>query len=172
MGIQPDVALYPARIKEGNVRIGPRPKHRLEADLENAFGQKAEEGDQPIYEVRYLRPVEEEPEEGAPPPKSFAEMDKDQQLTELGKDFEITLARELLGAYRGAPKEAVRDGLLAALERVVGDVENKQHALVAEEIANIVKLGTQSGIDDVPDAQIEQVYRDHIEIARTRAVPE
>jgi proteasome beta subunit len=51
-------------------------------------------------------------------------------------------------------------------DRATGGVD------LARRIFPIVKLSTESGIEDVPEEQIERVYRDHIEIARTRAVPE
>ncbi len=51
-------------------------------------------------------------------------------------------------------------------DRATGGVD------LVRRIFPIVKLGTEAGIEDVPEGQIEQVYRDHIEIARARAVPE
>jgi proteasome beta subunit len=51
-------------------------------------------------------------------------------------------------------------------DRATGGVD------LARRIFPIIKLGTETGVEDIPEDQVEQVYRDRIEIARTRAVPE
>ena len=72
--------------------------------------------------------------------------------------------------------ELSRDDSVRIALQALTDAADEDRATGAVDLARgifpIIKLGTEGGVEDVEENEIERVYRDHIEIARTRAVPE
>ncbi len=121
IGIQPDVLLYPARIGPGRLRIGPPPSHVAEADLKNAFTGWGNASDKPWASLQYLEPAEEDDEDK----RSFAELGRDEKLARLDTDFQVSLARRVLGRARGADREALLSAARPVIEAVRGEEDAK-----------------------------------------------
>ncbi len=118
IGIQPDIAVYPVRIRKGRVRLGPPPSHVAEAELENAFRSWGNARDQkPRAEVQYLEPERDEDDD-----RSFAELSREEKLERIKGDFHVKLARRILGRTRGSSREA----LLGAADTVVPQVRAEE----------------------------------------------
>ena len=141
IGIQPDIAAYPARIREGRVRLGPPPSHVAEAELENAFRSWGNARDQkPGVELQYLEPERDENDD-----RSFAELSREEKLERIREDFHVKLARRILGRTRGSSRKA----LLEAADTVVAQVR-------AEEDEKIRRALEALGVDWSPGPSVAE----------------
>lgn len=134
IGIEPDVAVYPARVERGRMRLGPPPSHVEESTLKNAFNEWGNYREKPWAAVQYLEPTDEEEE----PRRSFAELDHAEKLARLAEDFEVRLARRVL-ARVDAPEGAIasRDALKAAASAVLPRVREEEDAKISRQLAGL-----------------------------------
>ncbi len=128
IGIQPDIAVYPARITEGRLRLGPPPSHVAEADLENAFKEWGNASEKPWVELQYLQPERGEDDE-----RTFAELSRDEKIRRLAEDFEIRLARRVLARAPGPSRADV----MKAAEQVVPEVQAEEDEKIREALKDL-----------------------------------
>ncbi|MHB8763815.1 MAG: MXAN_5808 family serine peptidase [Deferrisomatales bacterium] len=131
IGIQPDVAVHPARVGEGKVRLGPPPSHMEEADLKNAFNQWGTAAEKPSAEIQYLEPAKDDEE------KSFAELPREQKLERLRSDFEVRLARRVIGKVEKHDPARGRESLLKASGPVLAELRREEEAKVTQALGRL-----------------------------------
>ncbi len=124
IGIQPDIAVYPARISKGKLRLGPPPSHVAEADLENAFKEWGNASEKPWVELQYLEPERGEDDDE----RTFAELSREEKVRRLAEDFEIRLARRVLERAPGPSRADV----MKAAEQVVPEVQAEEDGKIQE----------------------------------------
>lgn len=120
IGIQPDVAVLAARVEEGKARVGPPPSHVEEADLKNAFKEWGNASEKAWAEVQFLEPPKEEDE------KSFAELGREEKLARLREDFELRLARRVLGRVERHDPAKARTSLMKAATPVLDELRREE----------------------------------------------
>ncbi len=131
IGIQPDVAVHPARVEAGKARVGPPPSHVEEADLKNAFKGWGNASEKALAEVPFLEPPKDEEE------KSFAELGREQKLQRLREDFEVRLARRVLARVGVLDPAKARSGLLTAATPVLEELRREEEEKVRRAFADL-----------------------------------
>jgi carboxyl-terminal processing protease len=128
IGIQPDIAVYPARVVEKQLRLGPPPDHMQEADLDNAFTEWGNSSGNPQAELQFFQPTPEDEEgEGE---RSFAELSGAEKRQRIAEDFEVRFARQVFAAL--PPGAASRNALVAAARSVIETVRGEETARIRE----------------------------------------
>lgn len=125
IGIQPDIAVYPARVAEGKVRLGPPPDHMKEADLDNAFTEWGNSSGNPQAELQFFQAEEEDEGEEQ---RSFAELSAEEKRQRIAEDFEVRFARQVFAVLE--PGVASRQALVNAARSVVETVRGEQTARI------------------------------------------
>lgn len=133
IGIQPDIALYPAVVDEGNIRLGPPPNHMQEADLENSFKKWGNSQGKAWAELQYYSPA---PKNAGEEDEDFDAFSKEEKLKNLEDDFQVKLARGILeNAKRGSFQGNAREKLLKSAEAVIEQARSEQTAAISEALA-------------------------------------
>ena len=124
IGIQPDIITVPVEVGPGKIRLTPPRNHPGEATLENAFNEWGNARREEIASLKYLKPP--------PPPlpeEGFLAPTAEEKLAGLNEDFEILLARRILGRAHSKKAGRDRDSLAAAaVEEIAatGEVEKSR----------------------------------------------
>lgn len=130
IGVEPDIAVYPVQIQPGRVRLGPPPSHVEEADLENAFKDWGNAQEKAWAEVPFFEPARDGEEEGGEDERSFAELSREEKLARLAEDFEVRLARRIVGRAKaaadiGSSRVVLLDAAREELPAVLREEEEK-----------------------------------------------
>jgi len=136
IGIQPDIAVYPALVKEGRVRLGAPPEHMKEADLEHAFTEWGNASGLPQAELQFFQPAAEEDEGEAQ--RSFAELSAEEKRQRIAEDFEVRFSRQVFAAL--PPGKATREDLVSAARGVLETVRGEETARIRQALG---RLGVQ-----------------------------
>jgi len=132
IGIQPDIVVTPVEIGENRLRIGKVQGHAREATLENAFSDWGNAHREAEAEIRYLRAAEEKErsEDFKPPPTS-------EKVNGLKEEFEVRLARKILGATEEQSAAAPRKTLLAATRSVLESLSGTEKELISRALSDV-----------------------------------
>ncbi|MFC1657105.1 S41 family peptidase [Candidatus Moduliflexota bacterium] len=132
IGIQPDIVVTPVEIGENRLRLGKVQGHAREATLENAFSDWGNAHRKAEAEIRYLRAVEEKDrsEDFKLPPTS-------EKVNDLKEEFEIRLARKILGATGEQSAASPRKTLLAATRNVLGSLSGTEKELISRALSDV-----------------------------------
>lgn len=133
IGVQPDIAAYPAQVSKGKVRLGPPPSHVEEADLENAFKDWGNASEKPWREIQYLGPEAEDDDNDK---KSFAELSKVEKVARVRAEFEVRLAQRILARSDPVEPARSRDRLFKVAEPVLEEMRKEEDAKIAKVLAD------------------------------------
>jgi len=146
IGIEPDLDLEAVLLTPERALLAPITSHRSERDLDNAFNEWGNARREAVASIRFLRTEdavhgmalrqakEKEEEE---PPRELTDAEKG---AKLAAEFEVRLARRILGAAKGRADAATRAGLIEASRAVVAKAQQ-------EEDGRIVAAFAERGVD-------------------------
>ena len=133
IGVEPDIALEPVLVGAERLRLAAVKDHRSEASLENAFSEWGNARREAVASVRFLRT--EEAGHDMQPREQRREPGEEEKAAKLAAEFEVRLARRILGAAKGVPAAATRAGLLALATEVVAKAAAEEEGKIAAAFA-------------------------------------
>jgi carboxyl-terminal processing protease len=133
IGVEPDIALEPVLVGAERLRLAAVKDHRSEASLENAFSEWGNARREAVASLRFLRTEETGHEAQEREPRR--EPGEDEKAAKLAAEFEVRLARRILGAAKGVPAAATRTGLLALASEVVAKAAAEEEGKIAAAFA-------------------------------------
>jgi len=138
IGITPDLDLNPVQVSSGNLRYTATAHHSGEADLKNAFTDWGNASRKEASQIRFL--LETRDDKGQ---DRFTSPSPEERQAALSKEFEIRLARTILGSVAAETKGTERERLLAAADRVVGEMATNEQQVIGRAFA-------EAGVDWTP----------------------
>ncbi len=119
IGVEPDIALEPVLVGQERLQLAAVKGHMGEADLENAFSTWGNSRREAVASLRFLRTEDREHDTLAKKREERREPSEQEKAAKLAAEFEVRLARRILGAARGREDAASRAGLLAVAKGVM-----------------------------------------------------
>jgi carboxyl-terminal processing protease len=138
IGIQPDLQVKPVEVAEGRLRFGSNRPHAREETLKNAFTEWGNATREAGSLIRYLNKPSDPAENSR-----FRSPTAEEKRSALAEEFEIRLARKILGAVPGDADGSRRDSLLAAAAAVVDGMATAEKKVIG-------KAFGEAGIDWTP----------------------
>ncbi|HEY5997924.1 MAG TPA: S41 family peptidase [bacterium] len=138
IGVEPDIELHPVLVGAERLQFSAVKDHRNEASLENAFSDWGNAQRQAVATVPFLRTEDASHEDQMREQKR--EPGEKEKAAKLAGEFEVRLARRILGAAKGVPAAATRTGLLAIATGIAATA-------TAEEDAKIGAAFTARSVD-------------------------
>ena len=119
IGVQPDIALDPVLVGQERLQLAAVKSHMGEADLENAFSSWGNSRREAIASQRFLRTEDREHDALMKKREERREPSEQEKAAKLSAEFEVRLARRILGAAKGRENTTTRAGLLAVARDVM-----------------------------------------------------
>jgi carboxyl-terminal processing protease len=119
IGVEPDIALEPVLVGQDRLQLATVKGHMAEADLENAFSTWGNARREAVASLRFLRTEPGRHDDLEKKREDRREPSEQEKAAKLAAEFEVRLARRILGAARGRADAASRSGLLAAAQGVI-----------------------------------------------------
>ena len=119
IGVEPDIALDPVLVSAERLQLAAVKSHLGEADLENAFSSWGNARREAVASQRFLRTEERERDLMGKKREERREPTEQEKAAKLSGEFEVRLARRILGAAVGRSDAATRAGLLAVAQGVM-----------------------------------------------------
>jgi carboxyl-terminal processing protease len=120
IGVMPDIALEPVLVTPERLQLAAVKSHMGEADLENAFSTWGNSHREAVASQRFLRTEDRDRDLLAKKREERREPTEQEKAAKLAAEFEVRLARRILGAAKGRKDAATRTGLLAVAREVIG----------------------------------------------------
>ncbi len=130
IGIQPDIVVDAVEVEKGRLRLGPIQFHGGEASLDNAFTEWGNAKRTSESRLEYLKTPEEKAE-------GFKAPTKEEKVADLAGQFEVRLARRILGAVDRSGATADRKAVLPAARKVVAELDLSEKHLIAEAFSGL-----------------------------------
>jgi carboxyl-terminal processing protease len=127
IGIQPDLQVKPVEVAEGRLRFGSNRPHAGEEALRNAFTEWGNATRKAGSLIRYLNEPSD-PEENS----RFKSPTPEEKKSALAGQFEVRLARRILGSVPSDANGSRRDTLLAAAAAVVDDMATAEKKIIGK----------------------------------------
>jgi carboxyl-terminal processing protease len=135
IGIQPDMQVKPVEVVEGRLRFGANRPHVGEETLRNAFTEWGNATRKPGSLIRYLNEPTDPEEE-----RRFKSPTPEEKKSALAGEFEVRLARRILGSLPDDSGVSRRDTLLDAASAVADDMAATEKKIIGQAFG-------QAGID-------------------------
>lgn len=119
IGVEPDIVLEPVLVAPERLQLATVKSHGGEADLENAFSTWGNARREAVASLRFLRTEDRGHDMLAKQREDRREPTEQEKAAKLAGEFEVRLARRILGAARGRADAASRAGLLAVAQDVM-----------------------------------------------------
>lgn len=151
IGIKPDIILNPAIIDEKRVSFSSASPHGGEANLDNAFSDWGNAQREAEATVSYYRPPADKKERDI-----LSRPRGTEKVAELKKEFEVRLARRILGAVGPSGSTSHRAALLDAARSVLPGLEKQEQSLISSALgkAGINWTAPDDGGTDTPELSI------------------
>jgi carboxyl-terminal processing protease len=150
IGIQPDIIVNPVQVQEGRLRLGPPAAHSREAALKNAFNDWGNAQREALSEIEYLKAVTEDA-----PVKEIKAPSREEKLEKLKGEFEVVLARRLLGSVDPGKDLSSREALLSSVDDVVASLSLAQKDRIVEAMSAVgVNWTPDASPDDAPSLSV------------------
>jgi carboxyl-terminal processing protease len=138
IGITPDLDLNPVQISAGNMRYTAAAHHSGEADLKNAFTDWGNATRKERSRIRFLRESQDKDAQDR-----FTSPSPEERQEALATEFEVRLARKILGSVAAESEGTQRDRLLAAADHVL-------QSMVTDEQQVIGQAFSEAGVNWTP----------------------
>jgi carboxyl-terminal processing protease len=152
IGIQPDIIVSPVQVEDGRLRLGLPAAHSREASLENAFNDWGNAQREALSEIEYLKAVS-----GDSPGKEKAikAPSREEKVEKLKGEFEVVLARKLLGSVAPGKDFSPREALLSSVGGVVESLSLAQKDRIVEAMSAVgVDWSPNASPDDNPSLSV------------------
>jgi len=138
IGVEPDIALESVLVSPEKLQLAAVKGHLGEADLENAFSTWGNARREAVASLRFLRTEDPEHDTLLNPEKKREirrEPSEKEKAAKLSGEFEVRLARRILGAAKGRKDAASRSGLLAAAQGVMATIAPEEEKKIGTALA-------------------------------------
>ena len=138
IGVEPDIALEPVLVSPERLQLAAVKGHMGEADLENAFSTWGNSRREAVASLRFLRTEDREHDTMMNATKKREERrepSEQEKAAKLAAEFEVRLARRILGAARGRQDAASRAGLLAVAQGVMATIAPEEEQKIGTALA-------------------------------------
>ena len=137
IGVEPDIALEPVLVSPERLQLAAVKGHMGEADLENAFSTWGNSRREAVASLRFLRTEDREhdADDATKKREERREPTEQEKAAKLAGEFEVRLARRILGAARGRQDAASRAGLLAAAQGVMATIAPEEEQKIGTALA-------------------------------------
>jgi len=135
IGVEPDIALDPVLVGAERLQLAAVKGHGGEAGLENAFSTWGNSRREAVASQRFLRTEDREHDTMVKKREERREPTEQEKAAKLAGEFEVRLARRILGAARGRADAASRAGLLAAAQSVVAKTAPEEEQKIGTALA-------------------------------------
>jgi carboxyl-terminal processing protease len=132
IGIAPDLNLNPVQVAPGKVRYTTAAHYSGEESLKNAFNDWGNATRETGTPVRFFKETKEEDASSR-----FSSPSPEEKKQVLAQEFEIRLARKILGTVSGKGGDTERDRLLAAAAEVTDDMARQEQELIGRAFAEV-----------------------------------
>ncbi len=119
IGVEPDIVLDPVLVSAERLQLAAVKSHMGESDLENAFSDWGNSRREAVASQRFLRTEDREHDKMTKKREERREPTEQEKAAKLAAEFEVRLARRILGAARGRQDAATRAGLLKVAQEVM-----------------------------------------------------
>jgi carboxyl-terminal processing protease len=135
IGVEPDIALDPVLVAPERLQLAAVKSHGGEADLENAFSTWGNSRREAVASLRFLRTEDRQHDAQAKKREERREPSEQEKAAKLSGEFEVRLARRILGAARGRADAASRAGLLAVAKGVMAKAAPEEEQKIGAALA-------------------------------------
>ena len=150
IGIQPDIIVTPIKVGEGRLRLGPLQNHAGEETLKNAFNEWGNAKREAEGEIEYLDALPEKD-----PGKNFKSPSPEEKLAKLKKEFQIRLARKILGAVEEKEDGRHRAAMLKGASDVLENLSGSEKELISEALSGVgVDWAAREGNAEAPNLSV------------------
>ncbi len=137
IGVEPDIALEPVLVSPERLLLSPVKDHAAEATLENAFSTWGNSQREALATLRFLRTESGEHGIVTKKKEDRREPSEQEKAAKLAAEFEVRLARRILGATVGKKDAAQRSGLLAVAQEIAKNATPEEEQKIGAALAGL-----------------------------------